>query len=185
MMNLRKKTKGFTLIELMIVVAIIGILAAVAIPAFMKYIRRSKTAEATMNLRKIFDSSVSYFNEEHAARNGGILPRQFPAAVTSTPPGAAPGPACTNGSSQKIQPNAATFSVGTWQALNFSVDDPFYYQYTYEANASTGVASKFTARASGNLDCDSVLSTFERIGTVDAQNNVNGGAGLYQQEELE
>ena len=182
-----RKGKGFTLIELMIVVAIIGILAAVAIPAFMKYIRRSKTAEATMNLRKIFDSSVSYFNEEHALRNGDIIPRQFPNAITSTPPGGAPGPGCTAGSSQKIQPDSTMFSLATWQALNFSVDDPFYYQYTYESSGSTstGVSSEFTARANGNLDCDAVLSTFERIGTVDAANNVNGGAGLFQQEELE
>jgi type IV pilus assembly protein PilA len=180
-MKTQKRNAGFTLIELMIVVAIIGILAAVAIPAFMKYIRRSKTAEATMNLRKIFDSSVSYFNEEHAARTGDILPRQFPVAVGSTPGTKA----CTNGSSQKIQPNAQVFSIATWQALNFSVDDPFYYQYTYESNGSTGVSSKFTARANGDLDCDNTLSTFERIGTVDAANNVNGGAGLFQAEELE
>ena len=55
----KKNTRGFTLIEMMIVVAIMGLLAAIAIPAFTKYIRRSKTSEAVMNLRKLFDGSVA------------------------------------------------------------------------------------------------------------------------------
>lgn len=47
------KSKGFTLVELMIVVAIIGILAAITIPNFMSYRDKAKGAEAKSNLREI------------------------------------------------------------------------------------------------------------------------------------
>ncbi len=172
--------KGFTLIELMIVVAIIGILAAVAIPAFMKYIRRSKTVEATMNIRKLFDSSVSYFEAEHAYSAGAIIARQFPLTAAWSP---ALG-TCNAAVGGKCPPNATYWTAATWTALNFSVDDPFYYSYQYTAGG-TDSASTFTAEASGDLDNDSSYSLFRRNGSITADNNVTGGAGLYSENDIE
>jgi len=54
------RTRGFSLIELMIVVAILGVLAALAIPAFNRYIARGKLAEATAFLQNIRAQQESY-----------------------------------------------------------------------------------------------------------------------------
>lgn len=64
-----KKSKGFTLIELMIVVAIIGILAAIAIPNFMAYQCKAKTTEAKSILGNLRTLQETYFAEESKYAN--------------------------------------------------------------------------------------------------------------------
>ena len=69
MLSTLRSKKGFTLIELMIVVAIIGILAAIAIPNFLKFQAKSKQSEAKSNLGAIFTGELSYFGENNVYGN--------------------------------------------------------------------------------------------------------------------
>lgn len=63
MLHKAKNQKGFTLIELMIVVAIVGILAAIAIPNFLTYQARARQSEARVNLGAIFTSETSFISD--------------------------------------------------------------------------------------------------------------------------
>ena len=69
MLSRLRSKKGFTLIELMIVVAIIGILAAIAIPNFLKFQAKSKMSEAKTNLGAIYTGQLSFFGEQNSYGN--------------------------------------------------------------------------------------------------------------------
>src|SRR4051812_21327863 len=92
-----KGQKGFTLIELMIVVAIIGILAAIAIPNFLQYQMKSRQSEAKTNLQAIKTSEVSFQAERGCFIGVGVegatvavskatVPLTWSIGINPTPP---------------------------------------------------------------------------------------------------
>ena len=176
--EMARRRAGFTLVELMVVVAIIGVLCAVAVPVFMQNVRRAKTTEAPINLERIYSNSRIYIFAAHASR-GSInpIPLQFPEQQAKSPV-----PACCGNPGGKCPPNAGDWTSPTWSALSFSVDDPSYFNYEYGSTGSsvTGPGSNFTARALGDLNCDTVLSTFELVGTFTAgEHDILGSGGMY------
>ena len=167
---------GFTLIELMIVIAIIGIMAATAVPIFSKYIRKSKTAEASLNIRKLYDGEIAYIQEEKTDAAGGIISKQFV--------GAGPTPTIVANLVPGIQKQVGDWSGLAWGQLKFAPDGPV--QYVYEAIASgTGTNSAFSACAYGDMDGDFTTSLFMRTGALDSAGQIQGGGGIYTIYELE
>ncbi len=168
------KQHGFTLIELMIVVAIIGILAAIAIPGFSRYMREAKNSEATGMLRSVADGATVYYNAEHVFDAAGFDIRKdfFPGCEETGDPTACSDVKVWDGTQeigQRISPEdpGLKLNESPWTKLNFSINKPFLYVIGYTSDPTPGT-STFTATATGSLETseDSIFSI---------AGNANGG----------
>ncbi|MEE2663930.1 MAG: prepilin-type N-terminal cleavage/methylation domain-containing protein [Myxococcota bacterium] len=129
-----RNRKGFTLIELMIVVAIIGILAAIAIPNFLRFQLKSKTSEGKVNLAAIRTAEESYLAEFGNYVAATVAP--------TTAPGSAK------------QPWPAAPAAG-FETLGWSPEGAVFFQYAIAA-ANGG----YTATALADLDADTTAQVW-------------------------
>ena len=138
-MRVPTQQRGFTLIELMIVVAILGLLAALAIPNFQRFQLRAKSSEGKTNLAAIRDVENAYFAEYHLFLAGTAAPGSVPGQARQ--PWVSPSPGCPN----------------CFDALGFEPEGDVYFDYEVVAAVAGGSAAGndvFTAAAVADLDAD-------------------------------
>jgi len=157
------------------IIVSLGTFAAIAIPSFISYIRRARTAEAEDRISVMYHSAVSYAQTERVGPTGQMLPPQFPLSAPLSP-----AQRCAANTDGRCLPDPAIWQHPTWQALDFSMHEPHYFQYEFVSDGRS-----FTARAIGDLDNDGVTSTFERTGALNPDGTISGSAGVSRERPEE
>ena len=175
--------RGFTLVELMIVVVILGVLAAIAIPLYLKFVGASKAGEARINLGKIASLLERYYVARSTDSTSTSVALGVSTSMVAQFPQNSAAECATGGTGQQRVPNdmalvrqkhytpaesdwmGPTGAPFAWSMIPFSITQPITYQYCYHGDG-TGTASRFFVGAFGDVDGDGAFSTFRRAGRV-------------------
>ncbi|WP_447984520.1 type IV pilin protein [Nitrospira sp. Nam74] len=176
-MKALRSNKGFTLIELMIVVAIIGILAAIAIPNFLQYQMKSRQAEAKTNLQAIRTSEIA-FQAERGCYLG--ISAEGPTVAASTKTVSLPWPGNAAVGATNFCVTGGTF-LGNFRDIGFVATGNTFYRYAVEgvATGATLPVAACTAGMTGGTMLNGAASTTTDVGfTAASASNLDGDASI-------
>jgi hypothetical protein len=131
-----------------------AMMGAIAIPAFYKYIRKSKSVEAYEGLDKLKAGAKGYFQSDLYDKAGTLLPKHFPPSSAGWTPATN---CCDQG--ERCLPDAAAWNKAPWLQLHFALADPHHFQFRFKSSG-TNQAAKATIEARADLDCDGVYSSY-------------------------
>ncbi len=164
----------------MIVVAIIGILAVIALPAFSAYVRRTKASEVPANLKALFTSAATYYAQARTDR--GLTAASGHCTVVSTPGTL---PATPTADKQTVD----FLAEPSFHALFFDVSEPVYFGYGIESAGGScgwsGGVPLYSFYAEGDLDGDGAKSLFELAVGSSTDNELYRAPGFYVRNEFE
>ncbi len=155
-MTERKTNINFTFIEFGIVALVLAGLALLVVPSLMRKIKERRTAEATENVRELFNASAEYFAAQLADPNVDRNSISFPATTDFYPAEIG----------KKATRSVDWHTIEAFTTLGFSIDEPHYYQYRYESEGR-GANARFVVIARGDLDGDGKYSRFEMEGYIE------------------
>ena len=156
--TLRKRSKGFTLIELMIVVAIIAILAAIAIPQYKRFQLKSKTAEAKVNLGAIKTCEEAFYGEHDTYLAAALSPGHAAASAHMKM-------AWTDNSAADDATTEDDPTVTSFAEMGFQPAGEVYYDYAVTTGDSITVGTRTylqdcTICAQSDLDADGIVAEY-------------------------